>query len=267
MSNSKSLKSNSELDEDLDLLEATLEDTLNGLEEGTLLSQAADVPHLQAYQALKKRRQRFYQTNPKPKENYHHGDLATALIDAAIEMIEEKGAASLSLRGIARSAGVSQAAPYRHFKDKDALITAVAVKGFTLLLYELWDGLHDSLSPWEQILALSQGYLKFTQEHTAYFKVMFGPEINSSDPDFQASQQEAITLFIDAILAGQEIQTFRDDSPADIQALAIWSLLHGFSSLTIYEQIQIEGLSITAPNILVNALMCLLYQGTQPQRS
>lgn len=265
MAKSKSSKSNAnELDNDLSSLEAALDETLESLDDDQLFSNIAQLPQLKSYQSLKQKRQRFYQANPKPKDAYHHGDLAAALIDSAIQLIEENGIASLSLRGIARLAGVSQAAPYRHFKDKDALLTAVAVKGFTLLQAHMLDAVHEGLNPWEQLLVLSQGYLLFTEEHRAYFKVMFGPDVNSEDPTFQTAQQEAIGLFISAILEGQSGAYFRTDTPADIQGLTIWSLLHGFTGLVAYQHIDLSNMSVREPSAVVDTLLLYLREGLSP---
>ncbi|HEV7962299.1 MAG TPA: helix-turn-helix domain-containing protein, partial [Actinoplanes sp.] len=107
------------------------------------------------------------------KQTYHHGDLRRALLDAAAEVIEEQGPAALSLRDLARRAGVSHAAPTHHFGDKAGLLTALATEGYGLLVAELaeeWAATHSFL---EQGVA----YVRFAIRHRAHFEVMFRPDL------------------------------------------------------------------------------------------
>lgn len=113
---------------------------------------------------------------------YHHGDLPRALLDAAVEVIAESGPAALSLRDLARRAGVSHAAPAHHFGDKAGLLTALAVQGFDLLA--------DALRGAEDLLSAGVAYVDFAVGHRAHFDVMFRPDLYRSDgPEVRAARE------------------------------------------------------------------------------
>lgn len=99
---------------------------------------------------------------------YHHGDLRRALLAAALEAIEEVGPTALSLRDLARRAGVSHAAPAHHFGDKAGLLTALAAQGFDLLAQAL-------VQAGDDLLEAGVAYVDFAVRHRAYFEVMFRP--------------------------------------------------------------------------------------------
>ena len=115
----------------------------------------------------------------KPANTYQHGNLREALVQAGLKLLSEGGVEGLSLRAAAQLAGVSHAAPYRHFKDKDALVAAIAEQGFRLLTASMraqlavLDARH-SVDTHERLVALGKGYVGFAWEHLAYFRVIFG---------------------------------------------------------------------------------------------
>src|SRR4029079_17242415 len=112
----------------------------------------------------------------KRADTYQHGDLRPALIQAGLKLLGEEGVQGLSLRGAAQLAGVSHAAPYRHFRDKDALVAAIAERGFRLLTQAMRDELARSRSrdAVARLRAIGQGYVTFAVTHPAYFRVIFG---------------------------------------------------------------------------------------------
>jgi AcrR family transcriptional regulator len=112
----------------------------------------------------------------KAPDAYQHGDLHEALIDAGVKLLMEGGADALSLRGAAQLAGVSHAAPYRHYKDKDALIAAIAERGFRLLTAKMRSHLEASgaRKASRKLVALGVGYVMFGMEHPAYLQLIFG---------------------------------------------------------------------------------------------
>lgn len=156
--------------------------------------------------------------------NYHHGDLRRAIIDAALEVISESGPAAVSLRDLARRAGVSHAAPAHHFGDKAGLLTAVAVQGFGLL----GDVLQKAAGQPDGYLAVGVAYVGFAVEHRAHFEVMFRPELyHADDPELLAAQaRTSRMLYEGAAPYAQDGGTQTQDA-----ALAAWSLVHGFASL------------------------------------
>src|SRR5256712_12176672 len=113
----------------------------------------------------------------RPKR-YHHGDLPRALLDAALHIVETQGTAALTLRAAARSAGVSQAAPYRHFANKEAILAAVAEDGFRSLMAAMREASAASgAGPLERLRAVGLGYATFATRHPSHFRVMFGREM------------------------------------------------------------------------------------------
>src|SRR5688572_10368039 len=110
----------------------------------------------------------------KPKDQYHHGDLRRALLQAALRTIQKHGFAALTLRAVGDELGVSRTALYRHFADKSALLTAVAAEGFRMLrvqLSEAWEGKGRGLPGFD---AMGEAYVRFALEHPWHYRVMFG---------------------------------------------------------------------------------------------
>jgi AcrR family transcriptional regulator len=141
---------------------------------------------------------------------YHHGDLRVAFLAAAVDVIGEKGPGLMSLREVARRAGVSHTAATHHFGDKTGLLTALATEGFALL--------DSALAETASLSEIGVAYVGFAVSHPAHFSVMFRPELlRVDDPSFQAAELAAAQH----VFAGRSI----DD------AVAAWSIVHGFATL------------------------------------
>lgn len=155
----------------------------------------------------------------KQPQTYHHGDLRPALLAAAAELLAAGGAAAISLREVARRAGVSHNAPYRHFADRDSLLAALAEQGF-VELDERMAGEAGGLA------ALGQCYVRFALEQPGRFALMFG-----ATPDkarHPALQQAATALYQRLVQAVRETAPGRDPL---VTTLAAWSLVHGLAQL------------------------------------
>jgi AcrR family transcriptional regulator len=112
----------------------------------------------------------------KPRSTYHHGDLPEALLAAADALIKEKGVGGFSLREAARKVGVDPAASYRHFRDKDAVVQALARRGFTRLAARMHEGLQEAgRSPERKLFTLGHTYVAFALDEPSAFRAMFGP--------------------------------------------------------------------------------------------
>lgn len=165
-----------------------------------------------------------------PARPYHHGDLRRVLLDEAVTAIAEAGPAAISLRELARRAGVSHAAPMHHFGDKAGLLTAVATDGYRLLAATLRDA-HDRTG---SFLEVGVAYVRFAVEHPAHFAVMFRPELyHAGDPALVEAQQAA-----SAMLFGPLRRMVADDSTDSTfdtlsAGIAAWSLVHGLATLYI----------------------------------
>src|SRR6266446_2832984 len=132
------------------------------------------------------------------KATYHHGNLRPALLRAAMELLEESGESALSLRAVARRAGVSSAAPYRHYADREALVSAVAALGYRELAERL-AAAHPSPSTPEQLASVAIAYVQFALERPALFRIMFG-EPCDRDNDERVAAATAVSLYVREII-------------------------------------------------------------------
>lgn len=155
---------------------------------------------------------------------YHHGDLPATLVRTALEMLDRDDTADLSLRAVARAAGVSRAAPYRHFSDRSALLSAVAAVGYQDLTLSL-AALHPEPSSAEQLADLAVAYVDFALDRPGLFRVMFASGCDAESPE-RVAAVEAIHAYLHAAVA----RTFTTDDP-DHTATAMWSLVHGLAFL------------------------------------
>ena len=173
------------------------------------------------------------------KENYHHGDLKNALIQAGTEILSEEGIGSLSLRKVASRAGVSHSAPYAHFKDKQALIAAISTEGFRLL-YERMGLAADRYrkTPDCMLFEVGYAYLNFALENPAYFKVMFSGTLEKEKdyPDFVEMSKKNFNFLVDQVKQCQSVGLLKSGAP-DVLAVNVWCLVHGFVALLLERQI------------------------------
>jgi len=156
------------------------------------------------------------------KRSYHHGDLKNALLDAARAILEEESLAALSLRAVARRAGVSHAAPYRHFPNHEALLAELAIEGFAELRAGIVAASASPGAESDRIAHLGAAYMRFVARRPALTRLMFGPQLPNRDA-FPALGQAA-----DAI--GEEIGNALHDSAL---GLAVWASVHGLAMLIL----------------------------------
>lgn len=167
------------------------------------------------------------------RRGYHHGNLKEALIEAALSLISQKGPGGLTFADAARAAGVSPAAPYRHFRDREALLADVAQRGFMLLaevLTRAWgDGQPDALRAFDRV---GKAYLGFARQEPAYYAAMFesGADIGA-DPNLRAAADDAFSAVRTAVEAVIATLPAASRPPAMMMTLHIWSQAHGIASL------------------------------------
>jgi AcrR family transcriptional regulator len=164
---------------------------------------------------------------------YHHGNLKEALVRAALELIAEKGPAGFTFADAARGAGVSPAAPYRHFRDRDALMADVARRGFdefTAALAKAWDdGKPDVMSAFDR---LGKTYLDFAKREPAYYSAMFEAGVPlDADPQLREAGEKAFGVLRAAAEKLVALMPAQGRPPALMVALHIWSMTHGIASL------------------------------------
>ncbi|NET59304.1 MAG: TetR/AcrR family transcriptional regulator [Symploca sp. SIO2E6] len=181
-------------------------------------------------------------TKPPSEKSYHHKDLRQSLIKAALELIAQKqDASTLSLREVARRVGVSNAAPYRHFADKNALLAAVAEEGFYILTRYLHSSIENtSDDPLHQLQVSGVAYVKFAISHPSHYRVMFSAfkADNLCYPSLNAAGQEAFAVMMNAIASGQQLGKIKVGEPRQL-AWVTWSLVHGLAMLLIDHQLPI----------------------------
>ncbi|HYU76751.1 MAG TPA: TetR/AcrR family transcriptional regulator [Ktedonobacteraceae bacterium] len=172
---------------------------------------------------------------------YHHGDLRRALLDAAFQLVAERGIPDFTLREVTRQAGVSHNAPYNHFADKAELVVALTVEGFQTLelamrsTYEQTPG-----TPVERTLAISGAYLHFALENPAVYSLMFRPELRHSshngrecDEAVESAAKTTFQVLLDGIAASQQAGELRAEPSVSMLALTLWSTMHGLTMLLL----------------------------------
>jgi AcrR family transcriptional regulator len=176
------------------------------------------------------------------KATYHHGDLRAACLRAAMELLEEGGEAALSLRAVARRAGVSPAAPYRHYADREALVSAVAAVGYRELAERLVAA-HPFPSTPEQLASVAVAYVQFALERPALFRIMFG-EPCDRDNDERGAAAAAVSMYVREI-----VQRSFPQADADALATAIWALAHGLAFLHLDGKLDASSPSVVAGRV------------------
>lgn len=178
---------------------------------------------------------------------YHHGDLRRAVLAAALDVIGTDGPAALSLRDLARRAGVSHAAPAHHFKDRAGLLTAIAAEGFGLLAAALAEA--------ADLRDAGVRYVRFAMDHPAHFQVMFQPGLHRpDDPALLAARTRAGDRLREAVADAV------DTGDPRLAGIAAWSLAHGFATLLLTRNLT-DPVGDRAPEDVFRSLTGLLFNG------
>ncbi len=197
----------------------------------------------------------------KKARSYHHGDLKTAMLEAALQLVRKKGPRGFTLNEASRTAGVSVSAPYNHFKDKDALLIEIVLLGNRTLEAELRAAADTVELPIEKLLAVYLAYVSFAERHADLFAVMFQSGIDKTP--YAEVQASAVKAFeVAAELAAQI-----EPAPASAGqlALAIWTMAHGFATLRV--EGAIAGVGTPEAELSGKALaLRLLYPDHSAQR-
>ncbi|MEU2678161.1 TetR/AcrR family transcriptional regulator [Streptomyces sp. NPDC007107] len=177
-----------------------------------------------------------------PTGTYHHGDLRAACLQAARELLEEDGSAGLSLRAVARRAGVSATAPYRHYADREALVSAVAAEGYRELAGHL-AAAHPAPSTPDELADVAVAYVQFALEHPALFRAMFA---EPCDPT--SEERVAATAAISEYVRGIVRATFPG---VDAEALSttVWALVHGLAFLHLDGKLDASSPEVVAAQV------------------
>ncbi len=200
----------------------------------------------------------------REKRAYHHGNLRRALLDAALAMVEKEGPRGVSLRAVARFAGVSPAAPYRHFAGKEGLLAAVAEEGFRALESKMQaardetDGL--ALA---EFRAIGYAYVRFAASNPSHFRVMFGPEISdkSEHPSLREAADKASQIIADAIAKCQRPGLEGGDTDPHRLFISAWATFQGLATLIIDGQLSDSVGSDAELEALGNSVTDVIYRG------
>jgi AcrR family transcriptional regulator len=171
--------------------------------------------------------------------SYHHGDLRAALLEAAARLLRTGGADALTLRALAEAVGVSRTAPYRHFKDKSALLVAVAAEGFERLRTRLHAVNEQSAGGLALFEEMGWAYVRFATENPGHYRLMYGREAiaRREVPALQRAADATYDELVALIEGGQAAGVLR---PGDAGALAYvaWATVHGLASLLVDGQME-----------------------------
>ena len=205
--------------------------------------------------------------NHKPKGElpakpaYHHGDLRNALIQSGIALLAELGPERISLRELAKRAGVSHNAPYQHFPDREALLAAIAEEGYALLL----QGMRAAAgTPQDGHLNAAAAYVRFAIAHPHHFRALFLPYDSAR---FESMHASALAVFDDLrvrIEAAQRAGSVRAGDARKL-AFAIWAHVHGIAEIINMRRSSISGFN--SAEELIDASLEVLVSGLRPQQS
>ena len=170
---------------------------------------------------------------------YHHGDLKNALIQAGVKILSEEGVGGLSLRKVAHEAGVSHAAPYAHFEDKQALLAAISTEGYRRLYRAIRvavDRHQDDAAA--QLVEGAWAYVKFARGDRAHFQLTMSGVVENEQqyPELIETSRQSFALVVTIVEACQADGVLRKGPPT-LVAVGVWSLMHGFVSLLLENQI------------------------------
>jgi AcrR family transcriptional regulator len=207
---------------------------------------------------MQARREARTTTSVQQKDAYHHGDLKRALITAALQLVTEKGPKGFTLSEAARRAGVSNAAPYRHFASREDLLATIALQGFEDLRKAL-AAVETMPDPVARVVALGGVYVRWAVEHSAHYEVMFGKEARGFESGgwLAAAGHRAFDVLVEAIQEGQAAGIIRRGDPLSV-AGPTWALMHGVASLQIGGDFRAVGIVEAVDDLATRAVAALL---------
>ena len=178
----------------------------------------------------------------KPPRPYHHGNLRRALLDEALVTIRDKGVDGLTLREIGARLGVSRSALYRHFADKQALLTTVATEGFRTLCQQLVAGWEEGGGREAAFRSMGVAYIRFAVANPSHYRVMFSRFVDPPPRDSELATEAvgAFQALVNALAALQRDGVVRDDDTV-LMARHVWAVVHGIAMLGIDGQLREPG--------------------------
>ena len=171
---------------------------------------------------------------PEPSSHYHHGNLHQAMLEAAIAELRTGSVEQLSLRALARRVGVSQSAPYRHFRDKDDLLAQLAIWSFNELEQALLSACQSAAPLRQRLRACGYAYIQYALSHPEKYRLMFGRFLpdRQQNPGLHESGERAFMVLANLIAEGINEAVLIPQDPK-LLAFHLWSSIHGLSSLLL----------------------------------
>jgi AcrR family transcriptional regulator len=171
------------------------------------------------------------------RKPYHHGDLRDALLKASLDLIREAGVRQFTLREVARRAGVSHAAPYRHFRDKAELLAAIAQDGFDRLTAAMRSAAAKAQDPFGRLQNAGVAYIEFAQDQPEHFSVMFTVDLKENrHPSAKAAADRCFAELVTLVTACQHAR-LPNGPPPKTFALIAWTQVHGIAELALRGQL------------------------------
>jgi AcrR family transcriptional regulator len=203
---------------------------------------------------------------PRKKRTYHHGDLRRTLLDVSVAVIDRHGVDALNLRELAVRAGVSSGAPYHHFRDREALLAAIAQEGFAQLAATMIRE-RDAVTgdPGARLSALGRAYISYATAHRGYFRVMFRVDPSGS-PELRQAKPLSYRLLWEAIEDCQRAGVAPSGDPQSL-VLTAWSTVHGLATLWIDGALPGRGLDPERQTPMVTALIESMFASLARQQA
>jgi AcrR family transcriptional regulator len=187
-------------------------------------------------------------------DRYHHGNLRAALLDSALDVLTESGVAGFSMREAARRAGVSQSAPKYHFGDARGLLGALATRAYRQLYERLGAVDLSGRDTSQRVVSLAHEYVAFARDNPALFDLMWRTtQFDYHDPEL-AKQKHRSLLALDRALRDPDATPTADEEPVLVQSYAVWSLVHGYTTLALEGAIDEEATDPLASDLLPRML-------------
>jgi len=208
-------------------------------------------------------RRRVKRRKTRKEGRYHHGNLRRALLDAALMLVEREVPKGVSLRSVARLAGVSPAAPYRHFPDKEGLLAVVAEEGFRAMTSAMESAVEANKEiPLASFRAIAFAYVKYAAMHPSHFRVMFGPEVadRSLYPGLKESSERSLELLTLMIRSCQRPDLIGGVDAKEL-AIAAWATLHGLATLLVDSQLDQPHQTDAELQAVTNRVADVIYRG------
>ncbi|MGI4797186.1 MAG: TetR/AcrR family transcriptional regulator [Janthinobacterium lividum] len=205
------------------------------------------------------------QQNGWTRGTYHHGDLREALIAAALEMISERGLAGFAVAELARAVGVSQGAPYRHFRDRNALVAEIARRGFEQLAADLEAARRSALfNPVTALERCAQAHLMLAGRDGAAYTAMFAPGFPIKQyPDLLRARDTAFAVMRAVAQAACDQSLAQQKPPGLMMALHVWSMTHGIADLYVSHGEDGGGQLLVSPKELLEAGLLVYLQALE----